>query len=422
MFCFSCRVRISITVAALVIMAVVTTVVNLLVIVVFSTANRLRNSQSTYKLSLAVADLLVGTVVLPSCIYNLTEFLWQRLTTSKANMVAGYEKFNGTYILTEKSVSTNIHENLLEDDFPLSYLNGIGFVTAVSIFVSIYTLAAAGVDRFFAVYKPLSYNKEKAGMYAKVACAFSWTLALVISVVPIVTPPNLLTFGIAFSMLVAALRPLGIIAYAILLFIPLIVVWVVNILIYIIIKRHSRTFQRKLSKVSRAKADEVEKRLATTLRLMGGVFTFNTLPLWLTLLSNLFVFDVRPQIPETLNIPKATTFITIQVVSVFLLLGNSLCNFFIYNARNEDFRKALKQLIKALLKRAGFVACWKATRKLFRNTIGLGSRKFSTMSFSIFNIQKKSGTTEEMVIEKIPSTSQFQQTKVIERSENQRIQ
>jgi len=398
----------------LIIMALVTTVVNLLVIIVLSITKKLKNSQSTYKLSLAAADLLVGVLVLPTCYYNLSEFLWHPLTTTRSKLVSGYsyDEMNRTFIQKERSARTNIHENLQNDGFTLSYLNGIGFMTTLSIFVSIYTLAAAGFDRFFAVYKPLSYNKVKANKYAKIACVISWILAGVFSLLPIFAPPNLLRYGVSFQLIVASLRTLGIIIYAVILLIPLIVVWIVNIMIYIIIRKHTRTFQRKLTKVAQVNADDVEKRLAATLRLMVGVFTFNTLPLWLTFLSNLFVFNVRPQIPETLDLKKTTDFITVQVVAVLLLLGNSLWNFLIYNVRNEDFRKALKHLIKAFVKKVGLVTCCRASRRFLRNATGHGRRKLSSVSLSILNLQKKSGTTEEIVMEKTThNRTQSQQTR-----------
>ena len=158
-------------------MAVVTAVVNLLVILVLSTSKKLSNSQSTYKLSLAAADLLVGVIVLPSCIYNLIGLLWHPLTTSRITAVAGYESINGRFVTIDGIVSTDVQQVVKDDKFPTHYLNGIGFMTSVSIFVSIYTLAAAGFDRFFAVYKPLSYDKVKAKKYAKIACAISWIIA-----------------------------------------------------------------------------------------------------------------------------------------------------------------------------------------------------------------------------------------------------
>ena len=90
-----------------------------------------------------------------------------------------------------------------------------------------------------------------------------------------------LTSGVTFIMLVSALGTLGINVYAVVFFIPLVVVWVVNVMVYVIIKKHTRNFHVNHTSVTRDRDDDVEKQLASTLRLMVGVFTFNTLPLWL---------------------------------------------------------------------------------------------------------------------------------------------
>ena len=392
-------------------MAVVTTVVNLLVILVLSTSKKLSNSQSIYKLSLAAADLLVGVIVLPSCIYNLTEFVWHQLTTSRITTVAGYKLINGTFDKIDGNVSECIHQVVQDDGFPQSYFSGIGFLTSVSIFVSIYTLAAAGFDRFFAIYKPLSYDKAKAKKYAKIACVISWFIAGLYSLLPFFTPTAVLIYGVSFTLLVSALRTLGVIVYAAVFFIPLLVVWVVNIMVYVIIKKHTKNFLQNHQSITRDRADDVEKRLASTLRLMVGVFTFNTLPLWITFLANIFVYEVDAFLPELVDLKKATDFIIIQVVSILLLLGNSLCNFFIYNARNEDFRKELKHVITISLKKSGIVTCCQKSRRVMRNATGNGRRKLSSVSQSILFFQKKTGTTENIVLEKTPSTSQSQQTR-----------
>ena len=403
---FRCRNRIYVFVAVLAIMSGITTVVNLLVILVLSTAKRLRNSQTTYKLSLAAADLMVGVLVLPTCIYNLTEILWFPLTTARSRSVAGYEEVNGTFELTERSVSSNIRENLHMDRFSDSYVSLIGFFTGVSLFVSVYTLAAASIDRLFAISKPLSYDKIKADKYAKIGCIISWIFAAVFSLIPIITPFNLLTYGISFTVIVFALRAVGIVLYGVALIIPLVIVWIVNIMVYVSLKKHTRKFTRKLSKANVAKASDVEQRLAATLSLMVGVFTFNTLPLWIIILVNFNIRNVQPNEPESLNLKKANDFITTIIVAVLFLLGNSIWNFFIYNIRNKDFRMALKQITKPTVIQVGAANCCRASGAFIRNVTGHGRRKLSSVSLSILNLNKKTATTDEMVLESIPSASQ----------------
>jgi len=333
-------------------MAVVITVVNFLVILVLSTTKKLGNSQTIYKLSLAVANFLVGILVIPTCFYNLSQYLWQPLTVSSVTITGyKYDNINTTFKYDERNISKNIHKILQNDVLSSSYINCIGFLTIVSILVSIYTLVAAGFDRLFAIYKPLSYNKAKAIKYAKIACVICWIFVGVFSLIPIFTPPNSLRFGVSFLLIVAICNWIFVgILYIIILLLPLVLVWILNIMVYIIIKKHNRTFQQKFTENTQVKSDDVEKRLAATLRLMVGVFTFNTLPLCLILISSQFspIIDLQRKV---LDLDKVKNASTVRFIAILLLLGNSFCNFFIYNIRNKDFRNALKLMVKTFVKK-----------------------------------------------------------------------
>ena len=373
-------------------MAAITTVVNIVVIFVFSRRKSLSNSQTTYKLSLAAADLLVGVFVFPTCVYTLYTIVGTPLTTDLKRTVTGYQLINESYVEVQAYISDRIHENLRKKFLSPAYIDTVGFFTTVSIFVSIYTLAGAGFDRFRAVYKPLSYDKVRANKIAKISSVVAWILAIIIAIVPILIPANILHYGIVFSLIVATLNFSGIILYIFLFFIPLLIVWVVNIAVYVVIKRHNRS-RRRVSVSSVFKTDDIEKKLAATLRLMVGIFTFNTLPLWITLLCNLFISNVSPETPETLNTKAMFALITAQAVSVLLLLGNSLCNFFIYNNRSEEFRKTVKELI---WNKIGLTACWDSIYICWQSSTGQGRRRLSSVSLNLFNIHfRKWSSTDE---------------------------
>jgi len=336
-------------------MAVVITVVNLLVILVLPTTKTLTHSQSIYKLSLAVADFLVGILVLPTCFYNICNILWHPLTTSRITLVSGYvfHEINETFKKEGKNVSANIYENLQNDLFPMGYINSIGFMTTVSLFVSIYTLAAAGLDRLSAIYKPLSNNKAKSVMFAKIGCVICWAMACIFALIPIFTPPKLTRFEVSYSLLAVARGTFAVILYAFVLLIPLTVIWIVNIMVYQIIKKHSRTFQSKFTEISQINSHKVEKRLAATLRLMVGVFTFTTLSLLTIFLLKLFFLNVHPEQPTKLDPEIAKNFLTVQLLTILHLFGNSFCNFFIYNIKNKEFQTALRNKIKAFVRKQG---------------------------------------------------------------------
>ena len=343
-------------------------------------------------MSLAAADLLVGVIVLPTCMYTLIAIVGTQLHTDVKRSVKGYQLVNESYVEAEAFISEGIHEILRRDALPIAYLDTVGFVTTISIFVSVYTLAGAGFDRFSAVHRPLAYDKTRAKRIAQITSICSWIVAAVVSALPLFTPPDILSYGVNFSLIVATLRLSGIILYVIVFFIPLIAVWAVNISVYVVIKTHNK-LQRRVSRCSRPKAEEVEKKLASTLRLMVGVFTFNTLPLWITLLCYFFVPNSRIEFPETLNTKVVSIFITVQAVSALLLLGNSLCNFFIYNSRSEEFRKTFKETI---LDKIGLTTCWTKVYPLLRNAKGESRRRLSSVSLNVFNLHtKKSSHTEE---------------------------
>ena len=385
-----------------------------MVILVLSMNSRLKHSQSTYKISLATADLLVGLVVLPTCIYTLAAVYQQPLSADVTRTVAGYKVSNGSLGEENAVIKKNVHENLQTDIVPISYRNGVGFWTSLSLFVSVYTLAAAGFDRLAAVYKPMTYSKAKANKIAKGTCVISWVVAAIFALVPIFVP-GIFEYGIIFSTIVLSLYRAGIILYIVALLIPLIVVWITNISVYIVIKKHTNSVLTKMSKHSKTNQNShVEKRLAATLRLMVGVFTFNTLPVWLTFICNILLPRVSGVNPETLSPKAAADFITVQFVSVILLFGNSLCNFFIYNIRNKEFRSAFKRMMRDFLKNIHSPDCCQSPCDWLRNTWKkhFVRRKLSSVSSSILNFRKKSSSlgTEEMVIEKNSSTSKTRAT------------
>ena len=99
-FC-SCRGSVAVLLVILGIMSAITTVVNIVVILVFSRRKSLSNCQSTYKLSLAAADLLVGIFVLPTCVYTQYSIVGTLLTTDVKRTVTGYQLINESYVEVE---------------------------------------------------------------------------------------------------------------------------------------------------------------------------------------------------------------------------------------------------------------------------------------------------------------------------------
>ena len=287
--CFCCSCRVSVIIGAAVVcgfLGFAITIANILIIVVFclrphGQKRLLNNSQAVYKISLAVADLLIGVIVLPTLVVNLHVQIWTRLLPrDEVQSVEGYEVINGTL---SDNISVVQKEVLAAFDpkFPLSYVNFSGFFTGLSLIASVYILAGAGFDRLNAVAKPFTYNDANAFSRAKRLNVALWVIAFILGILPVFVP--VLRYYMYKAMIFISLDFRGIVSYFVIFVIPLVIVWIVNVLIYYHCKKRS-DFNFRMTEAALKKRQRMERRLASTLRLMVGVFTFNTLPLLITII------------------------------------------------------------------------------------------------------------------------------------------
>ena len=198
-YIFGCQKNIVILVAVMELLALIITVVNILVIAVMSSDRRLQNGQSIYKISLAVADLLVGIVVLPTCICNITVAVRTRFTATSTRTVAGYQVLDhNTTKLVSANISKGVFENVFEEKYGDVYYNFVGFFTATSLFVSVHTLAGAGIDRFVAAYNHLAHRQGNPKKMAKASYLTCWILACRFSILPMKVQDDILLYDFAF--------------------------------------------------------------------------------------------------------------------------------------------------------------------------------------------------------------------------------
>ena len=353
-------------------------IANILIILVIMLNKHLRNSQAVYKLSLAVADLFVGAFVLPVCIATLSRQVWTRYELpAEPNAVEGYRLIDGNININLTISQAHSLAGGFFTKFPRSYINFAGFFTAVSIFVSVYTLAGAGFDRLNAIARPFTYRKRTSYDTAVRTCLAFWLVAIIFGILPIFIPD--LRYVLILSILFATVDVNGYILYSVSFFIPFVIVWIVNILTFVYSKKHAN-FRRSLTQPALKNRKNVERRLATTLRLMVGVFTFNTLPLLITFLCSFFIPSTLPYLPQYFSVDDTRIFLTVQFVATFLLLGNSLCNFFIYSVRNREFRKALKHLHKDVAMIANTSFCLNSTSICCHDIKRKSSNPFTSIS------------------------------------------
>lgn len=346
---------------------------NATVIGVFVQNQKLRNSQYYYKLSFAVADTLVGAIIFPTMISNQANVLskpFDHVLRTPAPTVSNISGTSNKTIFYNKDSAEDINQH---------YINLVGFFTTLSLFVSVYTLMIASFDRFMAVFRPLQYNKLIAIKRAKLSCISLWLFAIVVSTVPMFIED--LQYGMISSILVTSAGQYGIILLIIAFVLPLVIVWAVTVSTFIVSLQHAKR-RNKLTSQNTAKVS-IEVRLAKTLGIMVGVFSACVIPTLAILIVPMFTPGLRFNHPCELNLKAALIFTSIEYCVIFLLMSNSLWNYFIYSARNKGFRTAASGLYKPLFSKIKCNAIRNATRDIISDV-----RRISQVSLN--NIRRPS--------------------------------
>ena len=292
-----------------------------------------RDAQSIYRLSLAIADFIMGIAVVPISIGTRYKHLVQNPPFTQPRKVTGYVIANDSALPFE--LDDVVLNDLLSDEFLNSYVSAIAFFDILSLSVSVSSLVAASIDRCFAIFCPLRYNKLKAIFAAKITIAFVWFIALVFAILLIVTP------GIDYSVHFLYSMPLGKkpmnMVYAIAFLLGVILMWSSVIATYLAarssLKRHDG--QRQI---------ESKMRLLGTLGVMVAVFTLCVVPNAIILITR---YD-NMRNPADFDPGAAMRFTSVTVLSRTVLVSNSLWNCFIYNIRETNFLSATKLFYKRI--------------------------------------------------------------------------
>ena len=171
-------------------MAVLITLGNFTVIFVYSTEKQLRHSQEIFRLSLGVADIISGLILLPAAANTILRTYQYTLQLQTPINIIGQKQFistNGSYIYKNTTLTINMLETITMAKnrlFASVYRNTIGFFTNVSFTVSIYLLTVSGIDRLRALCKPLHYNQDVSKRFAISSSIACWILAIFASVLP----------------------------------------------------------------------------------------------------------------------------------------------------------------------------------------------------------------------------------------------
>ena len=311
-----------------------------IVVILFNTPS-LNHSQSYFKISIALSDLLVAVLVIPSIINNLFIDAYEPLTQQSVNITAAGA--NASYI--ERSASVT-----------LAYQNTFGACFFTSSIVSIYTLLFAATDRFMAIFKPLGYRKFDMKKYSKRACALVWMFAIAMAILPMVLSSPNLYYGSRFGVISAVNGSLSPIYYAVLTVLPLPIMWAITVATYVKTAQHMRVSRSISSSVATrrgVKVPSTELTLARTLGIMVGSFTMSLLPAAVMIAVGSLTPGVNIREPRSLDPAAFSRVYAGEFFAYVCFMFNTVWNFFIYNARNAQFRAASRRLRKRLLLRFG---------------------------------------------------------------------
>ena len=326
---------------------------------------------------------------MPTLVVNLHLQIWTRLLPrEEVQSVEGYEVINGK-LSDNVSIVQKKFLAAFDPKFTLSYVNFSGFFTSFSITVSVYILTGAGFDRLNAVAKPFTYNNANAFAIAKRLNVALWIIAFILGILPVFIPT--LKYYLFGAMIFVTWDLWAAVLYFVGLVIPLVIVWIVNVLIYYHCKKPS-DFNFSMTKAALKKRHKVERRLASTLRLMVGVFTFNTLPVFITHIISLTMPGLNPAVPTEFDQTRNSVFRIVLGVAGLLLMGNSLCNFFIYSVRNREFRDSLKVLFISSGQVTKLFVCFSSTSLRFQDIARQGSSILQSSFSSSSNRPKYSAS------------------------------
>lgn len=203
--CFrqSCGQATKITIAVDCLISFSIVVSNLLVLLVAFRTKTMSNVPGYFKVSLAVADLMVGLIVLPGSVYQNYRLSFMPLP-----------------------FRTDGEKPQIEDYFKQSYLNTMGFFTLMSLTASLNFLLTFSIDRYLSVTRPFEAQRGKylTKKRSRYVFGFIWCYAFGLGIFPMTK----FKYQIVALSLVFADGIIPTIVYSVCLGTPLVVMWVLN--------------------------------------------------------------------------------------------------------------------------------------------------------------------------------------------------
>ena len=321
-------------------LALAITIGNVTILGVLS--HRIQNVQSIYRLSLAVADFIMGVVVIPIKMRSTYNQLVQSPEFTQLTNITGYMIANDSAL----SMQTIVVElkNLCPNNYLSNYVavSAFGFFNVLSLSISVFSLVAATFDRFVAIHRPLKYNHSKAIFAAKITIMCFWFVGSIFAILPIIIP------GVDYTLYILSFVSTGgnsfLMVYGIGFCAMVVLMWFLMIATYIAARSSLRRHDRQCQ-------SNDERRLLTTLGIMITVFTLCIVPNAIVLVVSANSSHIIKRNSRDYDPVATTKLLSAGVLAGLVLVSNSLWNCFIYSIREKSFRSATKLLYKRIVQR-----------------------------------------------------------------------
>ncbi len=277
------------------VIALLSTVGNLLVCVAVGLNRKLQTVTNYFLVSLAVADICVGSLAIPCAI--LTDL--------------GIPQHNLYLCLLMLSVLIMLTQS------------------------SIFSLLAIAIERYIAIFMPFQYHRLMTARNAVLVLCFTWTLAFLIGLVPLMgwhkPPPE---SGYCFFVLVVDMTYMVYFNFFACVLTPLVVMFLIYAQIFVTVKHQMRRIAAERGGAANTEGTakmKKEMKMATSLFLVLFLFTSCWIPLHII---NCFL----------LLCPSCPVPLPLLLTAIILSHANSAVNPFLYAYKMKTFRNAFKAI------------------------------------------------------------------------------
>ncbi|TRY86910.1 hypothetical protein DNTS_002190 [Danionella cerebrum] len=277
------------------IIALLSTVGNVLVCVAVGLNRKLQTVTNYFLVSLAVADICVGSLAIPCAI--MTDL--------------GIPRHNLYLCLLMLSVLIMLTQS------------------------SIFSLLAVAIERYVAIFMPFQYHRLMTPRNAILVLCFTWTLAFLIGLVPLMgwhkPPPE---SGFCFFVFVVDMTYMVYFNFFACVLAPLVVMFLIYAQIFVTVKHQMRRIATERGAAANSEGTakiKKEMKMATSLFLVLFLFTSCWIPLHII---NCFL----------LLCPSCPVPLPLLLTAIILSHANSAVNPFLYAYKMKTFRKAFKSI------------------------------------------------------------------------------